>query len=770
MRRIFTTLASTILVGAVLAVPATAQDAPPDLTGCPDPAPQAGFEDVTPGSTHAAAIDCAASRDVLRGVSEDPPRYEPATNATRGQLTAMLARTLRATGIELPPGIVPPYEDAVDTTHAEDIAALSSAGIVRGYEDGTFRPGAEISRAQVATMLVRAHGFALGLPTAAQGGPYFDDYASGTHADNVSVAFELGLIRGISSSEFAPADPLRRDQLASMVDRLLGAVDAFPSADLTLTVLHINDGESMLLPEADGEMPGVARFVADIQQLQADAVVGEDRTVVTLSSGDNFLAGPRLNASREALEAEGGPFYDALVYLEAGFDAMTIGNHEFDFGPAFLAEFIEATSDVPFLSANLDISDEPALAPVEDRISGSTVVTTDEGVEVGIIGAVYEDLADVTSLGGVVAEEVLPAVEAEIEALEDEEVDIILLSSHLQDIDEELELVTQLSGIDAVIGGGGGERLEEFPLFAVDADGGQVPVVTTPGNYADIGQLVLGFDDAGELIRIERADSALLPVPMDGPENATMLETVVDPVQTYVDDLDETEVATTEVPLDGRRDSVRTRETNLGNLLADALLETARDQADAFGLPEADVALQNGGGMRNDSVIPTGPVTRLTTFDVAPFSNFVGVVELDGDQLVAVLEHGLAELPEAGGQHAQWAGVEFTYDATEPVGSRLVDATVTRADDSEVALVTDGTVVASDEVFALASIDFLLGGGDAYPFEGLEFTRVGVTYQLALENHLSELGTVSADDYPDLTVDFDRYLRFGPVDGDFIED
>jgi 5'-nucleotidase / UDP-sugar diphosphatase len=768
MRRSMATLAAAILAAAVLVVPATAQDAPTVPTGCPDGAPSAGFLDVDADSTHIDAIDCAVAREVVRGVSEDPPLYEPRTAATRGQITAMIARTMRAADIDLPAATTPDFADAVGTTHAADIAALSAAGVIRGYNDGTFRPGQQVARNQVASMFVRAHAFALGLPTAAEGGPYFDDYLTGVHADNVTVAYELGLVRGRTATEFAPTDPLRRDQLASMVDRLLGSIDAFPEADLTLTVLHINDGESMLLPDAEAGFPGAARFVADIQDLQAAAVEGEDRTVVTLSSGDNFLAGPRLNASREALEADGGPFYDALVYLEAGFDAMTIGNHEFDFGPAFLAEFIEAIPGVPFLSANLDISDEPALDSVADRIEASTVVTTAEGVEVGIIGAVYEELATVSSPGGAVTGPVLAAVQAEVEALEAAEVDIILLSSHLQNLNEELELIPQLTGVDAVIGGGGGERLVDFPRFAVDADGQQVPVVTTPGNYADIGQLVLGFDADGELVRIERAATALLPVPMAGPRNTTILSTVEGPVEAYVQDLAEDVIATSQVPLDGRRDSVRSRETNLGNLLADALLEAARDQAAAFSLPAADVALQNGGGMRNDSVIAAGSLTRLTSFDVAPFSNFVGVMELDGDALVEVLEHSLAVLPEAGGQHGQWAGVTFEYDVDEPVGSRLVDATVTKAGGAEVVLVDNGTVVGGNEDFVLASIDFLLGGGDAYPFDGLDFTRVGVTYQLALENHLRALGTVTAADYPDLTVDEDRYQRFGPVGGTFL--
>ena len=237
MRRTMSTLAAVVMTAGVLAVPAMAQDAPAEeLTGCPDGAPAAGFDDVAVDSTHAEAIDCATSRDVIRGVTEYS--FAPAASATRGQLTAMIARALRAADIDVPGATTPPFADAVGTTHAMDIASMEAAGVIQGFEDGTFRPGLSVTRAQVASIATRAHAFALGLPTEATGGPWFDDYTQGTHADNVDVAFELGLVQGRTSDTFDPASDVRRDQFASIVNRLLGAMDAFPEADLTLTVLQ----------------------------------------------------------------------------------------------------------------------------------------------------------------------------------------------------------------------------------------------------------------------------------------------------------------------------------------------------------------------------------------------------------------------------------------------------------------------------------------------------------------------------------------------------
>lgn len=568
-----------------------------------------------------------------------------------------------------------------------------------------------------------------------------------------------------------------------------GPVAPVPGTLFELTVLHINDGESALLPTDD--LPGAARFAADLLALQEEAErvdrlpprasarakqVLQPRAALTISSGDNYLAGPRLQASFEDPDA----FFDALVYTHTGFDAMTIGNHEFDFGPDVLADFIEATGDIPFISANLDFSGEPRLAALESqgRIAGSAVVEK-AGRQIGVVGATTEQLSAISSPRNVVVSEVLPAVQAEVEALQADGVDIIILSSHLQNLDEELTLVPFLSGVDAVVGGGGGEALgDAYPLMAEDADGKMVPVVTTPGDYADIGKLVLHFDEAGELVKVGD-DSELLPVPLEGPRDVFIAENVEAPVAAYVAALAANVLATTEVPLDGRRQApgVRDRETNLGNLMADAHLLAARERAAAFGVPPADIALQNGGGMRQEQIIPPGPVTELDTFDIAAFTNFLSVSQITGTELKSALERSVAALPGAGGFHGQWAGIEFNYDLSQQAqvvnflegqvtteGSRIQNAVVTRADGTRVSVVRDGVLVAPDAVFTIASIDFILrGGGDGYFSLAQPFTTLGITYQQSLAQRFEQLGTVTAATYPDLTVNNDLRTRFGPV-------
>lgn len=567
-----------------------------------------------------------------------------------------------------------------------------------------------------------------------------------------------------------------------------GNPSPIPGTQFELTILHVNDGESALLPTAAD--PGAARFVADLKDLQVEAErstrlparaskrakqVLQPRAAITISSGDNYLSGPRLNAS---LNDPRGSFYDALVYTEGGFDAMTIGNHEFDLGPDLLADFIEATGDIPFVSANLDVSGEPRLAALEEegRIAGSTVVEK-AGREIGVVGAIYEDLGSISSPRNVTTSDAAKAVQVEVDALTADGVDIIILSSHLQSLASDLELLGDISGVDAAIAGGGVERLDPFPTRAADADGNTVPVVTTVGNYRDIGRLVLRFDDAGVVTDVVEEASALLPVPLEGPRDPFVAEFVEAPVADYVSSLAENVLGTTQVWLDGANPPVRFRETNVGDLFTDAMMEAARDRAAEFGVGQADVTLLNSGGIRNNvQVAPGSNITELTTFDIGAFVNLVSIAEIDGQKLKDVLEHSVSSLPATGnGRFGQWSGVEFVYDPALPgqifeapdaivtPGERIREAVVTKADGTRVTVVSGGQVVAPEATFWFVTNDFTFRGGDNYPLTEVPFTTLGVTYQTALADWVAEVGTITAANYPDLTIENDTYRRFGPV-------
>jgi 2',3'-cyclic-nucleotide 2'-phosphodiesterase (5'-nucleotidase family) len=303
-------------------------------------------------------------------------------------------------------------------------------------------------------------------------------------------------------------------------------------------------------------------------------------------------------------------------------------------------------------------------------------------------------------------------------------------------------------------------------MIANDCDGTEVPVVTTAGEYGYLGKLVVEFDCEGNIIHVDEESG---PIRIAGGENPDAVRPhqpvqhkAVEPVIEYVEAMAGNVFATTEVDLDGLRSSVRYQETNEGNLIADALLWQAAQLAESYGVVIPDVALQNGGGIRNDSIIPAGPITELDTFDMVPFPNFVTVTEnIPRDQFKEILENAVSVVDTGigTGRFAQVAGFRFTWDATGTAqvldsegnvvtpGTRIQEATL----DDETLIISGGVVVPGPDI-AVATIDFLARGGDQYPYRGAPFVILGVTYQQALANYLQDPaglgGTISAIDYP----------------------
>ena len=566
-----------------------------------------------------------------------------------------------------------------------------------------------------------------------------------------------------------------------------GTYRPFPidSTDITprlvLTILHNNDAESQLIDAGSGaeDFGGAARFKAVVDMLKEDARFLDGSPVVTLSSGDNFLAGPEFSASLDRNPSL--PYYDAVVVDSIGYDALAIGNHEFDFGPEVLANFIEDVSATmpPFLSANLDFSGEPSLAALEGSGRIAKRVVIQRGPEqIGVVGATTTLLASISSPGGVsVSQAVADSVQAQVDALTAQGVENIILISHLQSIEEDSALVSQLRDVDIVIAGGGDELLANpddlllpgdapsgpYPRTAPDANGETVFLVTTAGSYKYVGRLVVHFEE-GEVAAINDlsgpvrvstvAPDAVMP-------DSAIQNGVVDSIEAYVADLAENIIATTEVDLDGLRASVRTKETNLGNLIADAFLWQANELAPSFGAPEADIALANGGGIRNDNIIPANSdITELTTFDILPFSNFITIVpDITPESLKEIMENAVSRVEFTDGRHAQIAGFTLVVDTAGT--AQVIDAgtgNITTAGsrvkciilDDSTYLVKDGVIEPGAPDVNIAIVDFLARGGDQYPFDGAGFTILGVTYQQALENYLvRELnGLVTEAQYP----------------------
>lgn len=194
-------------------------------SACPaQSVPRRHYPDVLSGSFHRPAIDCAAWWAITEGVGSG--RYGPDRVVTRGQMAAFLDRLLRAvasapTDPSAEPGPGAMFRDTSGTPFGDSIARLAGVGIVQGYDDGTYRPAASVTRAQMASYLTRTWARIVGAPLARQPADRFQDDDASRHEAAIDLAAGLGFAEGVTETRFAPTAPVRRDQMASFLTRVL---------------------------------------------------------------------------------------------------------------------------------------------------------------------------------------------------------------------------------------------------------------------------------------------------------------------------------------------------------------------------------------------------------------------------------------------------------------------------------------------------------------------------------------------------------------------
>jgi 5'-nucleotidase/UDP-sugar diphosphatase len=583
-------------------------------------------------------------------------------------------------------------------------------------------------------------------------------------------------------------------QLAACVALAMSASTVWAEG---VTLLHVGDQESWLL-SAQGNLRdtsaqaisfygGVDRLASVIKNAET-AAVAQGRTVLKLNAGDAFLPGPRFTASLNNLStsySDGGQdFYDAIALRQIGFDAMVFGNHEFDLGPQMAARFAKVTGST-YLSSNLDFNATAEFSALKasGQVAPSKVITTAAGHKIGLVGATTPLLPTISSPGAVSVigydanhteaqnlQALIPLIQAEVNRLRNEQgATTIILMSHLQNAANEIDVVVPaLSGVDLVLSGGGHELMVDpddllinggvgatynsDPVYAVDANGRNVPVMTSHFGNRYVGQLNFTIDDANgtftavessKMMRVSGAAADADRVAGD----ETLQSKVVTPVQNYINALNAQIIGTTAVKLNGPTHTscsalpctfvagVRNAETGLGDLVADAMRFAGK----------TDVAIQNGGGIRTN-IAAAGNVSVGDTFNILPFTNLVKrAPAMNATQLKDLLEHGYGDTSPTGranGRYAQISGMQVIYDSRNPArttqgtGSRIQRVVL---DDGTV-LIDNGVVVNNSRTFSFTTIDFTAAGGDGYPFAAngvvFENSPFTITYQEALANYI----------------------------------
>lgn len=594
--------------------------------------------------------------------------------------------------------------------------------------------------------------------------------AAGADADDALDSGPEGLIF-IPSSESPNGENLLvvSNEISGTVT-IYSVGEAADQNPFTLAIFHNNDGESALLAdtvEIDGKKKAfgsIGQFKNTLDSLRDQATTRGYESIM-LSSGDNFLPGQTFNASNA-----NGVYYDAIALDSIGYDALCIGNHDFDFGTTVLADFIQSyqTTSPPYLTSNLGFSEVPEMQALVDagRVAPITVIERN-GEQIGVVGLTTPEITIISSPGKTeVSEALVDSVQKSVDALIADGINKIILISHLQGLEEDQEFVKEIENIDIIIAGGGDELLSndpsigeafklepkgKYPTVVQDKNGEDVYLVTSPGNYRFIGNLLVDFDAEGKVTEVYQTN----PVLVQGKANQDLVDNVEKPIRDYIKDLVSNIIAESEVDLDFRKPSLRTGETNGGNLMADAMLWQARETYDQFGVGVPDVALQNGGGLRIEKTIEKGDFNENLTYEICAFTNILSVVErISPARFKELMEWGVAEAPVSNGRFPQIAGFKMTYDQGLPAGERVLSITLVKEDESEVKIIENGAVVDGAPNVNMATIDFLAKGGDGYPFgDDLGFTVMGNTYQQALLNYITaENGLdsmITAAQYPE---------------------
>ncbi len=605
---------------------------------------------------------------------------------------------------------------------------------------------------------------------------------------------------------------------------------SFSSQAEEVTILHVGDQESWLL-SAQGNLRdntgqalsfygGVDRL-ATLMNVRETANNNLGRTVLRVNAGDAILPGPRFNASIDTTKPQslatahpdgGQDYYDAIAMRQMGFDVTVFGNHEFDFGLPTAARFADIAGTT-YLSMNLNFAADPAFSALRTagKVAPYAVYTTPGNKKVAFVGVTTPLLPDISSpntlalMNGFAGFVPSQSEDQKITALStslrniitdlrtNQGVTVVVIVSHLQNREKELNvLIPQLTGVDAVISGGGHELERNassttiptavpvngpvlpnpslpYPTIATDAAAKQVPIYTANFGNRYLGEFTLQINDTTGAVtgitneavrRVSGVTSALATSPAYGPDadavtgDATIFTNVITPVQAYVSALNAEILGATQIQLNGERGTagtarvftpgVRNAETNLGNLVADS-------GRFASG---ADVHLQNAGGVRASMAGPTSPATQrnITIGDSFSTLTFLNIVVADDNvsaaQLKTVLEHGFAASTTAGsaqGRFPQLSGVEVIFDTTRAVNDRVRRVLLTRdssttADD--VLIIDYGRVINSTIRFSFSTIDYLANGGDGYPFavaaNGFDFDNLPFSrnYQEALVDYV----------------------------------
>lgn len=433
-----------------------------------------------------------------------------------------------------------------------------------------------------------------------------------------------------------------------------------PRLQSAVTILQINDVYSTV--PVDG-LGGVARVATIKKELQAAG-----RTPLLMIGGD-FLAS---SVASSVFKGE----QMIAAFNAMGLDVATLGNHEFDFGVDLLvtrmrqAKWQWVIANVIDRQTNTIIGGAPPY-----------VIRDINGLKVGILGLCLldEGMSNPELKTRLTLLDPLDTAARYVPEMKQQGADVIIALTHLR-IWTDQALADRVPEIDLIVGGH-----EHYPINLTT---GRTLITKAGMDARTVARIDIIKRPGGALDRYYE----LIPVTSAVKDDPATLAIVNDWESKLSAEMDRP-VGATSAPLDAVNQRLRSRETNLANLVADAMRQEAH----------ADVALVNSGGIRGNRVYPAGSLTRRDLVSIHPFGNVICTVALTGEALLRMLNIGVGNLPAVTtGQFPAVSGVRFRVVLANRTGDRVRDLRV------------NGTPVDLTKSYTLALPDYVLNGGDNY--------------------------------------------------------
>lgn len=482
------------------------------------------------------------------------------------------------------------------------------------------------------------------------------------------------------------------------------AADPTSTGGLRFTILHTNDLHAHDEPfvERGRQVGGVAKIAHLIRSIRA-----QNPNVLAIDAGDIFQGTSFFKFYHGAVEVE--------MLNRAGYDIYTIGNHEFDEGPANLAQHLKQAK-FAIINANVDASAMPELASTFTP----SVVKTIAGQRVGFVGAVVPNLTEVSlKTDGVnmkaTGSNWTAPIDEEVARLKKQGIDKIVLVTHTGvELDREL---ARNPDVDVIIGGHSHTRLNK-PIIVPHQDGSSTVIVQTGSYGRALGKLDLAFDSSGR-VALKDTKYRLINITDKIPSDQQITAFLTEKAKPFA------HLRNTVAGIaDGDFDNAFRRypcDSPIGNLITDAL-------ADAGSEHGATIALQNRGGIRGR--IDRGIITQEKVEEILPFDNRLVVATISGDTLLKALENSVSG--NLGARFLDVHGMRFAYNSSKEPGKRVIYA---QAQD----VTGKWGKVEPNKFYRIAINDYSFNGGEGYDFSAAkDVVQTGKRLSVHLQQYLQK--------------------------------